>query len=131
MKCCATGQTYTIFGYQGKQVRDNIHSFDLVDAFHQFYQAPRRAEVYNIGGGRENNCSILEAIELCQEICGLKMKTIYNEENRSGDHIWYISNLKKFQSHYTQWKQTYSLKKMLEEIYQNNVDRWANETGTI
>ena len=127
MKCCVTGKTYTIFGYQGKQVRDNIHSFDLVNAFYQFYKEPRRGEVYNIGGGRTNNCSILEAAELCHDIVRQPMKTIYNEQARSGDHIWYISSLKKFQSHYPHWEQTRSLRNVLGEIFHNNEDRWENE----
>src|SRR3989338_1017174 len=92
MKCGVKGERYTIFGYRGKQVRDNIHSYDLVNAFYHFYQKPRSGEVYNIGGGRENSCSILEAIELCEEIVGKKMKTKYVAQNRSGDHIWYISS---------------------------------------
>jgi len=98
MKCAMTGEPYTIYGYKGKQVRDNIHSLDLVEAFYQFYSNPRQGEVYNIGGGRQNNCSILEAIDLCEEITGHKVNRTYNEQNRTGDHIWYVSNLKKFQT---------------------------------
>ena len=117
MKCCLTGQTYRIYGYKGKQVRDNIHSLDLVEAFVQFYRAPRTAEVYNIGGGRENNCSILEAIDLCQQITGKKLSTVYVDQPRRGDHIWYISNLRKFRQHYPDWKQTFDIPTMLQDIY--------------
>ncbi|MCR4336926.1 MAG: NAD-dependent epimerase/dehydratase family protein [Candidatus Omnitrophica bacterium] len=124
MKCCVTGETYQLLGYKGKQVRDNIHSYDLIQAFEHFYQSPRRAEVYNMGGGRANSCSILEGIQICEEISGRKMKTVLREENRVGDHIWYISNLQKFQSHYPQWKQQFTLKQTLQEIYEKNVDRW-------
>lgn len=124
MKCCVTGGSYTVFGYKGKQVRDNIHSFDLVNAFYHFYQKPRVGEVYNIGGGRANSCSMLEAIKLCEEITGRKLKYKYSPKNRSGDHIWYISSLKKFQSHYPSWHQKYGLQSILEEIYQESHKRW-------
>ena len=118
MKCALTAQEYTIFGYKGKQVRDNIHSFDLITAFDAFYQNPKPAKVYNMGGGRANSCSILEAIRLCEEITGKRMKHRYEPQPRNGDHIWYISSLKKFQSHYPQWRQKYTLKATLEEIFQ-------------
>ena len=91
-----SGRPYRVFGYKGKQVRDNIHSFDLVEAFAQFVRAPRVAEVYNLGGGRECNCSMLEAIDLCEEISGRKLSWEYVPENRIGDHIWWISDLRKF-----------------------------------
>jgi len=117
MKCCVTGNQYTVFGYKGKQVRDNIHSYDLITAFDAFYENPRSGEVYNIGGGRQNNCSILEAIATCEKILGQKMEYTYSDENRSGDHIWYISDLGKFQSHYPQWKQQYGLNDILAQIY--------------
>jgi len=125
MKCCVTGQSYTIFGYKGKQVRDNIHSYDLVNAFYHFAQNPQSAEVYNMGGGRENSCSILEAITLCEEISGKKMSYKCSDENRSGDHIWYISDLSKFQRHYPQWQQKYNLRETLQQIFNNNVSRWT------
>jgi CDP-paratose 2-epimerase len=118
MKCTVTGQEYTIFGYKGKQVRDNIHSFDLVTAFEAFYQHPKPGKVYNIGGGRANSCSVLEAIGLCEEISGKKLKHRYEPQPRNGDHIWYISGLAKFQSQYPQWRQKYSLKATLQEIFQ-------------
>ncbi|MCA9406461.1 MAG: NAD-dependent epimerase/dehydratase family protein [Candidatus Omnitrophica bacterium] len=119
MKCCVSGDAYTVFGYKGKQVRDNIHSYDLVSAFFHFYQNPREGEVYNIGGGRDNSCSVLEAIELCEEISGRKLTYDISEKNRAGDHMWYISSLAKFQNDYPQWKQTYTLKKTLEEIHKS------------
>jgi len=118
LKCCVTGENYTIFGYKGKQVRDNIHSYDLITAFDCFYENPRSAEVYNIGGGRHNSCSVLEAIAACEKILGQKMKYTYSDENRSGDHMWYISHLGKFQSHYPQWKQKYGLNDTLSQIYE-------------
>jgi CDP-paratose 2-epimerase len=124
MKCCVTGQEYTIFGYKGKQVRDNIHSYDLVNAFYYFYKDPKIGEVYNIGGGRTNNCSILEAIGLCEEISGRKMKTVYSDQSRSGDHIWYISDLRKFQDHYPAWDQEYSVKQTIQQILDDNISRW-------
>jgi len=123
MKCCILGEPYTILGYKGKQVRDNIHSYDAVEAFYYFYQNPRAGEVYNLGGGRENNCSILEAVKLCEEITGKKFKIKYSAENRKGDHIWYISCLKKFKSHYPKWRQRFSLKDMLTQIYNSRL-RW-------
>lgn len=129
MKCCVTGDHYTVFGYKGKQVRDNIHSYDLITAFDAFYESPRSGEVYNIGGGRQNSCSILEAIAACEKILGQKMKYTYSDENRSGDHIWYISDLGKFQSHYPQWKQQYGLHDILAQIYENNVSDWASKHG--
>ena len=94
----STGTPYTVFGYKGKQVRDNIHSFDLVNMFWHFYQNPRPGEVYNAGGSRHSHCSMLEAIALCEEITGRKMDVAYSETNRIGDHIWYISDTRKFQS---------------------------------
>jgi len=117
MQCCLTGQKYTILGYKGKQVRDNIHSYDLVNAFYKFYKNPRRGEVYNMGGGRANSCSVMEAVELCQKISGKKLKYAYSNQNRSGDHIWYISSVKKFQSHYPTWQLRYRLNETLVDIH--------------
>jgi CDP-paratose 2-epimerase len=116
MKCTATGKPYRVFGYEGKQVRDNIHSHDLVEAFWQFISAPRSGEVYNLGGSRHSNCSMLEAIDLCQEISGKKLSWTYVEDNRIGDHIWWISDVRKFQSHYPKWKYKYDLRGILTEI---------------
>lgn len=125
MKCAVSGQPYTIFGYKGKQVRDNIHSLDLIDAFDSYFRNPRPAEVYNIGGGRQSNCSMLEAIELCESIADRELDYTYSEENRAGDHIWYVSDLTKFKSHYPEWDIRYDVPKILDEIYQNNLERWA------
>lgn len=116
IKCVATGTPYTIFGYKGKQVRDNIHSFDLVNAFYQVYKKPRQGEVYNIGGSRHSNTSMLEAIEKAEEILGKKAQVKYVQTNRIGDHIWYISDVSKFQSHYPSWKYTYDNDAIIKEI---------------
>jgi CDP-paratose 2-epimerase len=117
VKCAVTGTPYTIFGYKGKQVRDNIHSLDLVNMFWNFYQNPRPGEVYNAGGSRFSNCSMIEAINLCEQMTGKKMNVTYKEENRIGDHIWYISDVKKFKSHYPGWNYQYTLKDIVEQIY--------------
>ncbi|MFN2509218.1 MAG: NAD-dependent epimerase/dehydratase family protein [Chthoniobacterales bacterium] len=118
MKCTVAGRPYRVFGYGGKQVRDNIHSFDLVEAFAAFIAAPRVAEVYNLGGSRHSNCSILEAIKLCEEISGRQLTWSYEENNRIGDHIWWISDVRRFQEHYPPWKFRYGLREILEEIHQ-------------
>jgi CDP-paratose 2-epimerase len=118
MKCTVSGKPYRVFGYGGKQVRDNIHSHDLVEAFLHFFKNPRSGEVYNIGGSRHSNCSMLEAIDLCQEISGKKLDWTYLEDNRIGDHVWWVSDVRKFQSHYPEWKYRYGLREILEEIHQ-------------
>lgn len=118
MRCVVTGKPYRVFGYKGKQVRDNIHSHDLVEAFWRFFRSPREAEVYNIGGSRYSNCSMLEAIEQCEEISGRKLDWSYEEDNRIGDHIWWVSDVKKFQGHYPEWRYRYGLREILEEIYE-------------
>lgn len=123
MKCAITGKSYTVFGYKGKQVRDNIHSYDLVNAFLSFFQNPRVGEVYNMGGSRHSNCSVLEAIALCEEIAGKKMHWTYSETNRSGDHIWWISDVRKFQKHYPAWQYRYDLCITLGEIYRGLIER--------
>jgi CDP-paratose 2-epimerase len=125
MKCVATGEAYTVFGYKGKQVRDNIHSFDLVTAFDEVFRAPRVAEVYNMGGTRHSNCSMIEAIGMCEAIAGRKLNWTYTEANRTGDHIWYISDAAKFKLHYPNWKQQYDLPQLLADIYEKNAERWA------
>lgn len=107
VKCVQEGIPYTILGYKGKQVRDNIHSHDLIMAFDSFYKKPRLGEVYNIGGSRHSNVSILEAIAKIETIIGKKAKVKYVDKPRIGDHIWYISDVSKFQSHYPSWKYTY------------------------
>lgn len=121
MKCAVTGKHYTVYGYKGKQVRDNIHSYDLVNAFWHFYQEPRVGEVYNMGGGRHSNCSMLEAIQMCEEISGKKMNYSYTENNRVGDHIWWISDVSKFKEHYPGWDYKYDMKDILVEIFKNSV----------
>ncbi len=125
MKCTMTGQPYQVFGYRGKQVRDNIHSFDLVNAFYHFYQHPRRGEVYNMGGSRFSNCSMLEAIQACEAIAAKKLSWSYAESNRIGDHIWWVSDVQKFRHHYPEWQPTYTIKDILAEIFTKNVDRWV------
>lgn len=129
MKCVIEGKPYTVFGYKGKQVRDNIHCDDLVECFIQFYNAPRVAEVYNIGGSRFSNCSMIEAIEMSEKIAGKKLSFSYAEDNRIGDHIWWISDVRKFQSHYPQWKYKYNIKQILEEICQDLSSREQTHTA--
>ena len=126
MKCAATGKPYTIFGYKGKQVRDNIHSHDLVSAFDQFFRAPRPGEVYNIGGGRFSNCSMLEAIECCEQITGKEFRSTYVDDNRRGDHQWWISDISKFKEHYPEWKLQYDVPRILREIYKFNAEKWSS-----
>ena len=106
-------------------MRDNIHSFDLVNAFYHFYQAPRIAEVYNMGGSRFSNCSMLEAIQECEQIAEKKLDWTYVETNRSGDHIWWISDIQKFRNHYPNWQPKYSITDILGEIHGENVNRWG------
>ncbi|MGB7293530.1 MAG: NAD-dependent epimerase/dehydratase family protein [Thermodesulfobacteriota bacterium] len=125
MKCTMTGNHFTIYGYKGKQVRDSIHSYDLLNTFYHFYQSPRSGEVYNIGGGRFSNCSVLEAIKICEEITGRKLNWSYEESGRIGDHIWWISDISKFKSHYPEWNLTYSVIEILREIYGINSKRWV------
>jgi CDP-paratose 2-epimerase len=124
MKCTMTSQPYQIYGYKGKQVRDNIHSYDLVNAFYHFYKAPRVAEAYNIGGSRFSNCSMLEAIQYCEEITEKKLDWSYVGSNRVGDHIWWISDVQKFKNHYPNWQLAYTVKNILKEIFTQNVVRW-------
>lgn len=126
VKCATTGKPYTVFGYKGKQVRDNIHSADLISAFHEFFRNPRVAEVYNIGGGRFSNCSMREAIHLCEEIAGRKVNWRYEEANRKGDHVWWISDLSHFRSQYPTWNLSYDVPRILSEIYEVNGERWDN-----
>ena len=123
MKCAITGKQYTIFGYKGKQVRDNIHSYDLVNMFWHFYQDPKQGEVYNAGGGRFSNCSMIEAIKLCEEISGNKMNISYSNDNRIGDHIWWISDVSKFKAHYPNWNWQWDLKATLNQMYNNMQSR--------
>jgi CDP-paratose 2-epimerase len=124
VKCAVTGTPYTVFGYHGKQVRDNIHSHDLVAAFDEVFRAPRVGEVYNIGGGRSSNCSVLEAIRLCEELAGRPMQWTYSKTNRKGDHIWYVSNLSKFMSHYPKWCLSYDVPRICRGICEANAATW-------
>jgi len=121
VRCCISGKKYMIYGYKGKQVRDNIHSSDLVDAFYKFYLAPRCGEVYNIGGGRFANVSMLEAIKICEEVCGKKLNYEYIDKNRAGDHIWWISDVSKFKAHYPDWNLTYDIRHTIEEIFEQQL----------
>ncbi|MEM7509516.1 MAG: NAD-dependent epimerase/dehydratase family protein [Bacteroidota bacterium] len=118
MKCVITEIPYTILGYKGKQVRDNIHSYDLVNMFWHFYQNPRGGEVYNVGGSRHSNCSMLEAIEKCETISGNKLQYSYQEQNRSGDHIWWISDISKFRQHFPDWEYRYNLDDILGQMFE-------------
>jgi CDP-paratose 2-epimerase len=129
MKCAATGAPYTIFGYKRKQVRDNIHSADLIGAFDEFLNRPGVAEVYNIGGGRFSNCSMREAITLCEGITDRELNCKYVDKNRQGDHIWWISDLSHFQSQYPAWRLRYDVPGILREIYEVNRQRWSKVGG--
>jgi CDP-paratose 2-epimerase len=129
MKCTYTGKPYTVYGYKGKQVRDNIHSLDLIRAFDAFFRAPRSGEVYNIGGGRAANCSMLEAIDACQRIAGRELTWTYSETNRIGDHMWWIGDLSRFQGHYPDWRLTYDIDGILREIVEANRERWDRGEG--
>jgi CDP-paratose 2-epimerase len=126
VKCAVSGRPYTVFGYKGKQVRDNIHSADLVNAFWHFYQSPLAAEVYNIGGGPASNCSMLEAIAIVEELSGKRLEWTYREANRSGDHIWWVSDIRKFRSHYPAWDLSYTIEGIIEEIHDEMSDRLKN-----
>lgn len=123
MKCAITGDQYTVFGYKGKQVRDNIHSWDLVNMFWYFYQNPSQGEVYNAGGGRFSNCSMAEAIEMCEKITGKPMNYQYSDINRIGDHIWWISDVSKFQQHYPEWTWKYNIHDILQQIFEATIKK--------
>ena len=116
VKASLVQKKYTLIGYKGKQVRDNIHSQDLVSCFWEFFKKPRSGEVYNVGGGRYSNCSILEALNIIEKILGYKIKKKILKNNRVGDHIWYVSSMKKFKNHYPNWRQTYTTKKIIKEL---------------
>tara|TARA_X000000950_G_scaffold273579_1_gene357531 strand:+ start:320 stop:1372 length:1053 start_codon:yes stop_codon:yes gene_type:complete len=107
---------YTLIGYKGKQVRDNIHSQDLISCFWEFYKKPTKGEVYNTGGGRYSNCSINEALEITEKISNIKIERKILKQNRVGDHIWYVSNMNKFKKDYPGWKQRYSTLKIIKEL---------------
>lgn len=124
MRCAITGKPYTVYGYEGLQVRCNIHALDLVRAFAEFHRSPRPGAVYNIGGGRENACSVLEAIHGCERIAGRELNHTFSDEARIGDHRWWISDNRPFQLDYPQWGLTISLEQTLQEIHDYNVERW-------
>ncbi|MGB0578090.1 MAG: NAD-dependent epimerase/dehydratase family protein [Limisphaerales bacterium] len=126
IRCNIEGKRYQVYGYQGKQVRDNIHSLDVARFIHTFYEHPRCGEVYNIGGGRENSCSILEAFEKVADISGQPMQYDYVDQNREGDHICYLSDLSKIRSHFPTWDLTQSLDDVFEQIHR----AWTDKTGT-
>lgn len=124
MRCTVTGEPYTIFGYKGKQVRDNIHAHDVVRAFDEFAKAPRSAAVYNLGGGRASNVSMLEAIAKCEEISGRRLSYTLSDEARIGDHQWYVSDFSDFARAYPAWELTFGIDEVLRDIYEHNVERW-------
>jgi CDP-paratose 2-epimerase len=125
MKCTVRGDPYTIFGYQGKQVRDNIHAHDVVRAFAAFAAAPKAAAVYNLGGGRASNVSMLEAIAKCQEITGRELDYTLSDEPRIGDHQWYVSDFGAFEADYPDWRLTFGIDEVLRDIYEQNVEQWT------
>ncbi|PLX66940.1 MAG: NAD-dependent epimerase [Denitrovibrio sp.] len=116
VKCALTGTKYTIFGYKGKQVRDNIHSYDMINAFLHYYKNPKIAAVYNMGGSRHSNCSMLEAIEIVEKLSNKKFNHDYTEDNRSGDHIWWISDVSRFKNDYPEWEYKYNIDNIMQEI---------------
>jgi CDP-paratose 2-epimerase len=124
MKCTVTGTPYTIFGHGGKQVRDNVHAYDVVRAFAAFHAEPRAAAVYNLGGGRASNVSVLEAIEMCQLIAGRELDYRLSDQARVGDHRWWISDLGAFRADYPQWGVTLGIEDVMRDIHQHNVDQW-------
>ncbi|QEC46238.1 NAD-dependent epimerase/dehydratase family protein [Baekduia soli] len=126
MRCTVTEQPYTIFGYKGKQVRDNIHAHDVVRAFHAFHRAPRPAAVYNLGGGRESNVSVLEAIDLCQRISGRELAYALSDQARVGDHQWYVSDLDDFRADYPEWRLTFGIEDVLRDIHASNAEAWTS-----
>jgi CDP-paratose 2-epimerase len=124
MRCVMEGRTYNLYGYKGKMVRDAIHSHDVLTAFEAFFRDPRQGEIYNLGGGRFSNTSHIEAFAIAERIAGKEAKINYVEENRAGDHQWYISNMDRFQAHYPDWRMTYDVPAILTEIYEANADKW-------
>jgi len=126
MQCTVAGRPYTVIGYKGKQVRDNIHSHDVVSALMEFHHAPRTGEIYNLGGGRPNSCSVLEAIALCEEVADRRIDWNYEDRNRVGDHLWWITDMSRFRQHYPAWCMEYGLKRTLQEIR----DSARGESGT-
>jgi CDP-paratose 2-epimerase len=125
MRCAMTGTTYTVHGYKGKQVRDALHSQDLVNAFDAVFRDPKPAAVYNIGGGRRSNASVLEALALAEKIVGTETDWTYNDANRVGDHVWWVSDNGRFQADYPAWEVEYDVPRIMEEIHEANVGRWT------
>jgi CDP-paratose 2-epimerase len=125
VKCVINGSPYVVYGYKGKQVRDNIHSFDLVSAIDHFYRAPRSGEVYNMGGGRGGDCSMREAIALCEQVAGKRLPWRYADAARTGDHIWWISDTSKFSRHYPHWQRSFDLSRIIEAIVNSHCERWV------
>jgi CDP-paratose 2-epimerase len=125
MRCTITGTPYRVYGYGGKQVRDAIHSADLIRAFDAFFHAPRVAEVYNMGGGRLSNCSVLEAIAMSEEIAGKRLERAYVDRARIGDHIWWIGDNGRFSSHFPQWRMEYDVERILKETHDAHAGGWA------
>ena len=120
VKCCLNDTPYTVFGYGGRQVRDNIHSSDLISAFDAYFEAPKaNGEVYNIGGGTYSNCSVLEAITITQSITNKKLRYTIKDENRIGDHKWWISDTRKFKTHFSNWKQIYNIENIITNIVES------------
>lgn len=119
VKSCVRDRKYNLIGYKGKQVRDNIHSHDLINCFWEFFKAPKSGEVYNIGGGRKSNCSILEAINIIEKKTNINVKKIFHKNPRVGDHQWYISNIKKFSDHYPNFRQKFNTEKIIDQLLEN------------
>ena len=123
VKCAVTGKKYTVYGYKGKQVRDNIHSYDLVNAFWHYFQNPKPGAVYNMGGSRHSNCSVLEAIGVIEEMCGRRLNYELSDQARSGDHIWWISDVRAFRKDYPGWSYLYDLRRIIREIVEATQER--------
>jgi CDP-paratose 2-epimerase len=124
MRCTVSGEPYTVLGYAGKQVRDNLHSRDVVRAFDAFHRRPEPGAVYNLGGGRASNCSMLEAIALCEDVSGRELDYEIVDSNRAGDHRWWISDVAPFERDYPGWGVSVGIRDILEEIHAVNADAW-------
>jgi CDP-paratose 2-epimerase len=131
MKCTVVGTPYTVFGYGGKQVRDNLHAYDVVRAFAAFHANPRAAAVYNLGGGRESNISMLEAIDACERIAGRRLDWRLSDEARIGDHRWWISDLDAFRADYPEWEVTFGIEDLLIDIHAQNVESWMSHASVM
>jgi len=129
VRCAITNTEYTIYGYKGKQVRDNLHSEDLANAFYCFYKQPRVAEIYNIGGGRNGSCSVLEAIAVTEKLTGKRIRYSVDDRARIGDHRWWISDTRKFSSHYPSWKISHGLEDIIGLIFSSNAGKWTQKSA--